>query len=358
MTESDRVVRRFLEAQDRLVIQASDLSLETISNMVEDGSIDIGPKFQRRERWKREKQSALIESFLLNVPVPPIYLSEDDFGTYSVIDGKQRIMSIHTFMKGDLSLRGLREFTSIDGLALADLPAQMQNALRVRPYLRAVTLLKQSDPELKYEVFTRLNTGGEPLNPQEIRNVAFRGPLNTLIYQLAEADFLRHQLKIRGPGSSAFRVMADAEYVLRFFTLQDRWESFSGDLRRSMDDFMKENRDSTGESLASYRMLFESSLDACQRVWGESAFKRPVESGGWRDQMLAGMYDAQMLSVSSLSPEEVELLVRNSDRALEAIQDLFREDAEFEEAVRRATNTPSRIRYRVRRMQDLLRALL
>jgi len=353
MAERDAVVSRFLEAQDRLVIQASDLSLETIAEMVEKGSIDIGPVFQRRERWKREKQSALIESFLLNVPVPPIYLSEDDFGTYSVIDGKQRIMSIHGFMRGELELRGLKEFHSIEGMRFRELPPQMQNALRVRPYLRAVTLLKQSDPELKYEVFTRLNTGGEPLNAQEIRNVAFRGPLNNLIYELADTQFLQQQLKIRGRGSSAFRVMADAEYVLRFFTLHDRWESFSGDLRRSLDDYMKENRTASGQMLEALRGLFRRTLEDCENVWGEAAFKRPVESG-WRDQMLAGMYDAQMLSISFLTKAQVEKLVSEARPVIEATRDLFLEDKEFEEAVRRATNTPSRIRYRVRRMIGLL----
>src|SRR5687768_14253623 len=102
------ITKRFTEAQDRLVLQAADLSLETISNMVERKAIDVAPKFQRRERWSVQKQSALIESFLLNVPVPPVYLMEDDYGTYSVIDGKQRIMAINSFISGRLQLTSLR----------------------------------------------------------------------------------------------------------------------------------------------------------------------------------------------------------------------------------------------------------
>src|ERR1700727_2983279 len=92
------IVRRFEQAQDRLVLQASDLSLETVAGMVESGAIDIQPQYQRRARWSTEKRSALIESFLLNIPVPPVYLAEDDYGTYSVIDGKQRITAIRDFM--------------------------------------------------------------------------------------------------------------------------------------------------------------------------------------------------------------------------------------------------------------------
>ena len=89
------VLEKFSNAQESLVIQQSDFSLMTISQMVESGAINLTPHYQRRERWDITKQSALIESFILNVPVPPVYLSEEEYGIYSVIDGKQRITSIY-----------------------------------------------------------------------------------------------------------------------------------------------------------------------------------------------------------------------------------------------------------------------
>ena len=152
-----------------------------------------------------QQQSALIESFILNIPVPPVYIAEDDFGRYSVIDGKQQISAITAFLGGELRLGSLESFPELNGLQFADLPEEIRNALSVRPYVRVVTLLKQSDPELKYEVFTRLNKGGESLNAQEIRNVAFRGPLNDMIYKLAEQAFLKRQLKIANEKSPAYR---------------------------------------------------------------------------------------------------------------------------------------------------------
>lgn len=190
MKNDDGVVQRFERAQDRLVLQAADLSLETIAAMVDQEAIDVQPGYQRRERWSHAAQSALIESFLLNIPVPPVYLAEDDFGTYSVIDGKQRITAVSAFMRDRLTLIELQKFSELEGKKFSGLPRALQNALQVRPYIRAVTLLKQSDPELKYEVFTRLNTGGEPLLPQEIRNVLYRGPLNDLVFKLAESGRL------------------------------------------------------------------------------------------------------------------------------------------------------------------------
>lgn len=221
------VLRRFEKAQDALVLQASDLSLETVASMVESTAIDVRPQFQRRERWDGSKQSALIESFLLNIPVPPVYLAEDDFGRYSVIDGKQRLTAIHDFMRGRLNLTMLERFNELNGYSFQQLPPSLQNALLVRPYIRAVTLLRQSDPATKYEVFHRLNSGGEPLNAQEIRNVIYRGPFNDLLVGLSEQPFLRKQLKIRDTRSPAYRAMTDVEYVLRYFTLRATWEQFS-----------------------------------------------------------------------------------------------------------------------------------
>lgn len=341
--DSSAIVRRFEQAQDRLVLQASDLSLETIAGMVDSGAIDIQPQYQRRARWSNEKRSALIESFLLNIPVPPVYLAEDDYGTYSVIDGKQRITAIHDFMSDRFALTKLEDFVDLQGRTFAQLPRELSNALRVRPYIRAITLLRQSDPTVKYEVFQRLNTGGEPLNAQEIRNVAFRGPLNDAIYRLAANEFLRQQLKIRNERSPSYRNMADAEFVLRFLTLDESWQTFSGDLRRSMDDYMAANRALEANPLDRLGTHFLRAITWCQKLWSAHAFQRPV-SGGWRDQALAGMYDAQMVAVGSLSDDKLQRI--KSQDALAAVRELFK-DEQFEVAVREGTNTPQRIRYRI-----------
>src|SRR5664279_826539 len=103
-------LQRFIDAQNNLVVQHSDFSLRALFDMANSHAIDLAPHYQRRDRWKPDKQSALIESFILNVPVPPVYLSEDEFGKYSVIDGKQRLTAIRDFLAGDLRLRGLARF--------------------------------------------------------------------------------------------------------------------------------------------------------------------------------------------------------------------------------------------------------
>ncbi|MEU9406275.1 DUF262 domain-containing protein [Streptomyces sp. NPDC048281] len=352
MANESGIVRKFKKSQDALVIQASDLSLETISQMAQTGAIDVAPLFQRRERWDVRRQSALIESFLMNVPVPPVYLSEDDYGSYSVIDGKQRITAIRDFMLDHFALSQLTRFEEISGLKFSDLPSELQNSLKVRPYIRAITILRQSDRSTKYEVFHRLNSGGEPLNAQEIRNVIYRGPLNDLLLELSEAYFLRRQLKIKDNRSSAYNLMQDSEAVLRYLVLLDQWRNFSGDYRLSMDRYMERNMDMSEREIDHLRRTFLRALEACEGIWGRYAFKRP-EGNGWRDQMLSGMYDAQMVAVSLVDDKRIASLVRHGEEVVSRTRELF-EDRYFNEAVRLSTNTPSRVTYRIEKVLQLV----
>jgi len=353
---NDAVEERFKKAQDSLVLQSSDLSLETIAEMVEKDAIDIEPEYQRRERWSHEKQSALIESFILNVPIPPVYLAENDYGNYSVIDGKQRITAIHLFMKKGMKLNSLENFREIERATLDELPRSIQNALKIRPYVRVVTLLKQSDPNLKYEVFTRLNTGGEPLLSQEIRNVAYRGPVNSLVYGLAENDFLRQQMKIRDHHSKPYRNMMDAEYVLRFFTLLEEWQEFSGVMRVSMDRFMQKHQHEKPAFVDRMRDAFERAISGCRSIWGTAAFKRHAD-GQWRNLLLAGMYDAQMLGVALLTNSELDAAKAAASKVRARTVALLKDDATFDSSVRQFTSNPERLRYRIEKMVEMLRSV-
>lgn len=358
--QNERILKRFLLAQDRLVYQTADLSLGSLSGMMSPGvagtaAINLDPDFQRRARWSPEKQSGLIESFLLNVPVPPIYLAEDEYGRYSVVDGKQRLTAIRAFMAERLELRALEKFTELEGMSFERLPEPLQNALNIRPYVRVVTLLKQSDPALKFEVFTRLNRGGEPMLPQELRKVAYRGSLSDLIFSLSETTFLREQLKISSNDSPAYKNMEDAEYVLRYFALKDSWRTFSGSLRGELDGYMVKNQHLKPARIKTLREDFLRSLEGCQKIWNEHAFKRHTGTG-WRSQLLAGMYDAEMLAIGELTDPQLAKAVSKSAAAIKLTAALF-EDADFDKSVRQGTNTPSFVRNRVNAVIKMLSSL-
>lgn len=347
------IIKRFSKAQDSLVIQQSDFSLSAILQMVTSKAIDIAPHYQRRDRWNAEKQSSLIESFLLNVPVPPVYLSEDDYGTYSVIDGKQRITAICDFLSNKLKLKDLIEFPDLNGSTFDDLPSQLKNALTVRPYIRVITLLKQSDKELKYEVFLRLNTGGEKLKPQEIRNVAYAGPLNDLLFELSENLFLKSNLKITSEKSTAYRNMDDVEHVLRFFTISECWSDMRGTLAHEMDSFMALHRYDNVQSL---KALFMKAINGCEQIWKEFAFKKPV-GNGWREQLISPLYDSQMVAVSLLDDQKIAHLSHRHAEVIHATQLLYENDIEFVKSISQSTNNAASVQKRVSALFNMLNTL-
>ena len=283
-----------------------------------------------------------------------MYLAEEG-GRYAVIDGRQRLTAIREFFNDSLTLTGTQEMLGLRGHTFSTLPQQMRDGLSMRP-LRTVTLLGQTDPESKYLVFHRLNTAGEVLNQQEIRNVVYRGPLNDLLFELAESPFLRDQLKIRDDDSAAYRKMQDVEFVLRFLTLRESWSDFSGNLSWSMDDFMERHQRATSGMLKSFRKSFLDAVRDVEVLWGEHAFRRP-EGDGWRAQTLAGLYDAQMVVVAELSNSDRTGLGPLTAEVVEATRTLF-EDEDFDLAVRSGTNTPARIRTRIDMLRQSLQAVL
>ena len=334
-----------------LFVQPSDMALINVVALAESSALDLNPKYQRRDRWDRARQSQLIESFLVNVPVPPVYLSEEARGIYAVIDGKQRLTAIANYFHDEYALVGLGLRPDLEGLRFSDLPEAAAGALRMRP-LRAVIILRQTAEWVKHEVFLRLNKGGQALNNQEIRNVAFSGPLNDLMIDLGEDPFLLKQLKVHTANSSAYADMTNVEMVLRFFMLANGWSDFEGDMARALDDFMVEHRyvDPGEEARLSER--FFRAIRGCEAMWGDRAFKR-FDGHQWRDQFIGGVYDAQMVAVDRMRDPDLAALGENPTRAVSTMTQLFR-DTTFDSSVRLSTNTPSRVQYRIGRLIDAL----
>jgi len=347
-----KILARFNQSQSALVLQQSDLSLQSISDMVDSGAIDVSPKYQRRERWGLEKNSGLIESFLLNIPVPPIYLAEDEYGVYSVIDGKQRVTAINKFLRGEFELTDLDKFVELEGCKFKNLPDSLSNALKIRPYLRVVTLLRQSDPDLKHEVFLRLNKAGVVLNSQEIRNVAFRGELNNMLFDMSEEFYLSNQLKVT-PQSKIFREMIDVQYVLRFFTVREYWNNFPGNMDVAMDNYMQNFHRITNPKVKVLEAIFKRSLEFCETVWGDEGFKKP----GGNSRVLQGYYDVQMVCSSLLTDAERANALNKPAKVRDTLVDLLDNDEEFQESISQFTSNPRSVAYRIKTFVDALKAI-
>ena len=270
----------------------------------------------------------------MNVPVPPIYLNEDNYGQYSVIDGRQRLTTVAEFISNSFPLSSLEIFGDINGLYFRELPARLQAVLKTRPTLRAVIILRQSDADVKYEVFHRLNTGGVSLNAQEVRNSVFVGTFNSAIVKTSEERLFQRMLGITPQNQRSSRLyqeMGDVELVLRYFTFRENWRSFGGGITRTLDAFMDDNKQLPEDEIKELQNEFIATIQVVHKCFGDYPYRRwRPDAGAWRNSILASAFDIQMLALREFSLAEVTPV---AEQIQEAYKLLFVED-EFQRALR------------------------
>ena len=305
---------KYARSQLRVVRETKDYQLDYLRHALQPGKelIDTAPGYQRRLRWTSKKRSLLIESFLLNIPVPPVFLFEHDYNEYEVIDGRQRIETIRAFLANDFALTSLEYWPELERKRFNDLPMVLQKGL-LRRSLPAVVLLAETrgvgseDIDVRRVLFDRLNTGGIKLNPQELRNALYPGKLNALLIRLArsepftttwgippytkneEAEPPEDLLK-----NALFSSLADAEIVLRFFALRDAIvHKKTGSLRRILDRYMELNKDIDDEREAELEAQFLGNLSRLVAIFDQEPFRLPTTNRPSRP-----LYDALMIALS------------------------------------------------------------
>lgn len=238
-----------LSVQKRLVdFNSYDLSVKELVSMVSEGIINISPDYQRKFRWEDDRQSLLIESIFLGIPVPSLFMATNNDSTWEVIDGLQRLSTLirfaapqdsnarHKINKPEyLRLKGLEKLSSMNGMTFMELPYSLQLDLLLKP-IKVTTLSDKSDPQVRFDLFQRLNTGGIKLSDQEIRNCVFKGNFNNLIKRLAKDERLHRLTK---KPTSADDNGTYEELVLRFFAYLYNRDLFEHNVKDFLNEFMK-----------------------------------------------------------------------------------------------------------------------
>ncbi|MCC2315606.1 DUF262 domain-containing protein [Cellulomonas xiejunii] len=313
---------KYASSQLRVVRETKDYQLDYLQHALRPGRelIDISPAYQRRLRWSNKKKSLLIESLLLNIPVPPIFLYERDYNEYEVIDGRQRLDAISSFLSNDYSLTGLEYWPELRRKRFLDLPPVLQKGL-LRRSLPAVVLLAETQGtgddalDVRRVLFDRLNTGGIRLNPQELRNALYPGRLNALLIELARSQQFTTTWNIPHyvPGEEAdppeallanalFASLADAELVLRFFALRDAIENGKqGALRTILDRFMEQNASPDQPTLDEMRRVFTECLARLAELFDGRPFRLPGTN-----RVSRPLYDALMIALSRNPELDIE----------------------------------------------------
>lgn len=238
-----------LDVEKRSVsYDAYDITIRQLVDMASAGVIDIAPEYQRHFVWDDKRESELVESVFLGIPVPSLYMATNKDGSWEVVDGVQRLSTLLHFCgnsdlinmvgrKQPLRLTGLKTLTAFNDRTYLDLPQSVQLNFTLRP-LRVTTLNDKSDMDVRYELFERLNTGGVLLHPQEIRASIFRGDFNEQIRTLSKNKSFRKVVKIR-KGERTEAVYE--ECVLRFFAFLGDYKNFEHLVEKFLNDYMKKH---------------------------------------------------------------------------------------------------------------------
>jgi len=354
LDDEDIIIQKYKDTQKRMVSQKLDFYIPSLKDML-NNKIDLEPKFQRRDRWNRKQQSKLIESIIMGIPIPPIFLAEEEYDKYSVMDGKQRLMAINKYLNNEYALMGLTYWGELNGLKFTELNSTIQNAV-TRRYISAVVILKESDLDIKFDIFERINTGGEHLNPQEVRNCIYGGKFNDLLIELSKNKSFRNSLGIPESDEEAKKIkiyqsMDDVELVLRFFILQD-YEKISGNLKTSMNKYMEKGLKFTEEELEKSRSLFIRTIEKVYSVYENKCFMKwdPKEKD-WLT-VSAPLYDAVMYAFSKVDRDSIN---GKESKILEETKKLF-ENNEFVDSIRKGTNSFEANKTRIQIFSQMLKS--
>jgi hypothetical protein len=254
MQKHDPMLQRQQLAEQRRKVDFDtyDVTIEELVRRVEKNRIEIAPIYQRQFRWDITRQSRLIESLMLGIPVPPLFMATnlmpDQRNQWEVVDGLQRLLTLANFTgdenarkaarlkEAPLRLTNLDKLSTLDGMTFHDLPEDIRTALEDRP-VKVIVLNDKSDLQVRFDLFERLNTGGVALTDQEVRECVFRGEFMDLLSTLSQDE--KFKTVVHLPPAS-WKDGTPEDYLLRFFAFLDRYNTFDHSVKDFLNGFTED----------------------------------------------------------------------------------------------------------------------
>jgi hypothetical protein len=323
----------------KLVTQPYDLGVKGITDDIKRGRLRLEIEYQRKYVWDLGKASRLIESLLLNVPIPVCYFAEDEGGNYEVIDGLQRLTTIRNYLNNGFPLTGVSVLKELDGLTFSGLAPRDQRRLENRT-IRCIVITEESHPDIKFDVFERLNTGAASLTAQELRNCLYRGEFNDRLKTMAETASFTRLI-----GNYSNRRMEHEELILRFLALTADLNSYRPPLRQFLNSYMRSNRH--GAPDPRLVNLFEQTCNAVYQAFGDGVFR--VEQS--RRAVHKALFDSIMVATAFA---DRDALVAASAPVRDA-RDALLADPDFLASIARATADRARMTGRIEMFAGKLR---
>ena len=336
---------------EQIKIRTAHIVVEQLISRIEHEEIDLAPDFQRQAGiWNDERKSRLIESLLLRIPLPVFYVAADESENWSVVDGIQRMTTIYDYVTGKFPLKRLEYLTKLNECTHEKLQRPLQR--RISETQLIVNVIESgTSPDVLFNVFRRINTGGVPLNGQEIRHALNPGPVRGYLKELAESDEF---IKATHSSISPIR-MADRECVLRFLAFHiTPWEDYSSnDLNGYLVRTMKKINDMSERDRSNFAADFKGSMSAAFGIFGENAFRKP--SNDRRRPINKGIFEAWSVQLARCSPEQISALVERRNDIQCRFKKLMAGDTEFSDSITYTTGSPEHLQKRFQAIEQLVK---
>jgi Protein of unknown function DUF262 len=311
----------------------------------------IDPDFQRNAVWKEEQKSRFIESILMGFPIPPLYVNENEENKWVIIDGLQRTSTLVDFLSNKFALKGLITLPKFNGKKFDELEGSQK--ARIEDKKINIYILQSNTPlEVVYELFDRINTGGTPLNRQEVRHCIFKGKSTELLKELAKTDYFRQAID---NGVSATR-MKDREIILRYlaFKIQSYETDYEGDLSPFVEKAMKKINKMADAEIEVLKKDFERVMRLTSDFFGKTNFRYPSRNSEGisisRGTINTSVFESVSVFFSKYSDD---FLLKNRSKIIENFAKLL-DNPTYTDAVRFSTGTKFRVANRFKLAEEIL----
>lgn len=323
-----------------------DFSVSTLVGMMEKGEMTI-PEFQRRYVWSDRQASRLVESLIIQCPIPVIYLNQEKNETFSVIDGNQRLNSLKRFVEDAFSLAGLTSYPELTGLRYSQLDKRFQRHISNR-VLRCTVILKETHPQVKFDVFERLNSGAVALTRQELRHGLYYGSL------LKTASAIAKELKLENHfGGRKDKRMKAEELVVRYWALSEGIDAYEKPLASFISNYAETNRNLSDAELNTLSDGIRAAHARAVHLFGPHCFSFSKEGAS---RFNAAVFDAQMVACSKLTSAKFQTLKSKRNAIQEAYGEL--QKTEYAKSVTLATSDKAALQGRIHKVSALLKTFL
>lgn len=369
------------DERKRLSSDRLDISFGELINLYKNNELIIRPEYQRLFRWSEAQKTALIESILLSIPIPPIFVAEDKNGVWELVDGLQRVSTFISFfgeLKGsgwtidyqeDIDRSGVEEEEEIDeengeetgerktinkwtlqegglvkslkGFNIDNLPTNLKINLK-RAVCRVEILRGESSTSMKYELFKRLNSGGSKLTPQEIRNAIYRGVnprLNELLLKVSQSTVFKSLTQL---SSGKLNELYDQELVLRFFAFYKNAENVNENMEKFLNDFMEKTVKNASFEYDVYESLIMRVLELIYKIEDNKIFRNE------RNLFVPAYFEGILIGVA----QNIETYAEDLELLKSKITQL-KSDNDFKKYSGTSSNSKSRIRNRLKRVDEI-----